>query len=137
MLERDRDTEKVRIHAPFVGGVNRGSINWVEAMPYWHMLRHHYHQLGGAALERVAAYVVTDSEWAAKAMSGEFRLKSHNDMFVLFKWFKSNGYEIVWNHLKRETVVLNTLADQLAALGREYMSFKDAPTLKGTFLEEV
>ena len=135
MLERDRETGLVKYHKPAIGGVNRGSINWLEAMPYWHMLREYNHNTETAP--PIDVFIFSDSKWVVEAMSGKFRLKSHRDMRAVFRMYQQDGYRLNWTHVPREVLALNSLADRIATTGREYMTMPDTPSVKGVFpLEE-
>lgn len=136
MLERSRESGAVKYYPLFVGGVNRGSINWMEAMPYWVMVRHHYHKGGGRQLTDIETHIISDSKWVVEAMQGRYLLKNHQDMRALFKFYRNKGYRFHWHHLKREELSLNSLADKLAAVGREYMSFSEAPRPETVFRAE-
>ena len=137
MIMRDRETEAIHYVTPFVGAVSRGSINWLEAMPYWHCLRHHYYEMDGSILAKegsgVEVHIVSDSEWVVKSMSGRFRTKVHGDMLVLFNYFKSKGYRLWWHHFHREVVKLNSIVDQLAVNAREYINAIEYPVVSDEF----
>lgn len=125
MLVRARKSGEVIYLTPFIGAVTRGSINWLEAMPYWHCLRHHFYEMEGKRqLQNYALHVhiVTDSLFTVNVMSGIANAETHDDMVTLFRFYEAKGYKLHWHHAKRETISLNSLMDELAATGREYMS---------------
>lgn len=136
MIMRDRKSGKIHYLTPFVGGVSRGPINWLEAMPYWHCIRHHYHDMGGKQMCEtggVVVHAVTDSMWVARSMSGRNKLKIHNDMLMLFNWYKKAGYQIWWHHFPREVVRLNSVADRLSANARAYIGAIEPPIVSDEF----
>lgn len=136
MIIRNRLSGEVHYLTPFTGAVSRGPINWLEAVPYWHCLRHHYYEMGGKELcarGGVEVHIVSDSEWVVKAMSGQYRAKTHGDMVVLFNYFQNKGYQIWWHHFHREVVKLNSIVDRLAVNAREYINEIEPPVISREF----
>lgn len=125
MIVRSRKTGEAVYLTPLLGSVSRGSINWLEAMPYWHCLRHHFYEMDGKRqlkLRQINVDVVSDSSFVVDVMSGKGNAEVHEDMVTLFNFFEAKGYRIKWHHARRESSVLNSLMDELAANAREYMS---------------
>lgn len=136
MIMRSRKNNDVHYMTPFVGAVSRGPINWLEAMPYWHCIRHHYFDMGGKELCEgggVDVHVVSDSEWVVKTMSGRYKANVHGDMLALFNYFRSKGYRISWHHFHRDVVTLNGIVDQLAVNAREYINEIEYPLVSVEF----
>ena len=136
LIMRMRFTGKIVYLSPIVGAVNRGPINWLEAMPYWHGLRHHFFDMKGkeqCASGGVNVHIVTDSEWTVKAMSGETIPDIHADMRCLFQFYEAKGYRLHWYHLPRESTKVNQLMDQLAACAREYIGSLELPRISEEF----
>ena len=120
----------IKYHEPVFGAVSCGPINWLETLPYWHFVRQHYYYMGGkeqCLTGKVIVHIVTDSQWAARAMSGHARAKYHRDMATMFAAFQDWGYQLHWHHVSRETILLQSLADRLSAQAREYLSAVEAP----------
>ena len=129
-VEQGEYQQELTYHRPVYGAVSAGPINWLETLPYWHFLRHHYYYLGGKSLcakNRVTTHIVTDSQWAAQTMSGRSKAKYHKDMQMMFAMYSEWGYNLVWHHVSRETVMLQSLADRLSAQAREYMQAVELP----------
>lgn len=139
LIVQGRHSGQPHYLTPFVGGVNRGPINWLEAMPYWLGIRHHYYDMEGRKLCQtgggVEVHIVTDSEWTVRTMSGEFKADTHADMVSLFTFFEAKGYRIHWHHMKRDTLKLNSMMDTLSVNAREYMSAIELPKVSDEFPE--
>lgn len=136
MIVRARRTGDVHYLTPFVGAVSRGPINWLEAMPYWHALRHHFYDMGGkelCAAGGVEVHIVSDSEWVVKSMSGRWNTKTHGDMLALFNYFRHQGYRIWWHHYHRDVVKMNSIVDRLAVNAREYINAIEYPVVSDEF----
>lgn len=136
MIIRKRDTGRIHYLKPFSGAVSRGPINWLEALPYWHCIRHHYYAMNGKKLAEeggVDVHVVSDSQWVVNTMSGRYVAKAHGDMVTLFHYFQTKGYRIWWHHRTRETVKLNSITDRLAVNAREYINLMECPTISIEF----
>jgi len=115
---------------PVFGAVSHGSINLMEVMPYWHFLHQHYYYMGGAETcleKKIQVHVITDSQWAATAMSGRGKITVNRDMMALFAIFRDWGYQIHWHHVSRETIELQSMADRLAAQVRDYVKAVEHP----------
>ncbi len=136
LMFRERRTGHVHYLTPFTGATSRGSIQWCEAMPYWCCLRYHYHEMNGkqhCQQGGVRVDIVSDSEWVCNTMSGQHKAKTHEDMVMLFQWYKEHGYDIHWHHMPRTEVYLNVLMDEMSAEAREYISAMEYPPVSDLF----
>jgi hypothetical protein len=125
IIEMNRELQKPTRGTLLVGAQTQASINYLEAITYWYGLRHLHYAWGWQ--EQVSpkkpkfVYIVTDSEWTAKTMSGENRAKQHLDLKMLYDLYRSWGYLLYWFHAPRERINLNSLADLMSSAAREYM----------------
>jgi hypothetical protein len=136
MIMKSRETKEVHYFTPLVGAVSRGSINWLEAVPYWHCLRHHYYHMDGKELcadGGVDVFIVSDSEWVVKTMSGRQSARTHDDMVMLFQYYRQHGYRMQWRHVKRDVIKMNKIVDMLAVNAREYISDMEYPSVSKEF----
>lgn len=136
MIIQNRKTKEINYLTPLVGAVSRGSINWLEAMPYWHCLRHHYYDMQGkemCANGGVDVLIVSDSKWTVDTMSGRNSAKVHEDMALLFQHYRQKGYRLHWRHVEREIIKLNSIVDVLAANAREYIDAMEYPIISEEF----
>jgi len=136
MITRSRETGDIHYLTPLVGAVSQGPINWLEALPYWHGIRHHFYAMNGRALCEaggVDVHIVSDSEWTVKAMSGKYQANTHADMVLLFNFFRAQGYRLRWHHMRREIVKLNSIADKLSVNAREYINALEYPVISEEF----
>jgi ribonuclease HI len=122
-----QDTGEILERPAIAGGLScGGSISFLEAIPFWLAIRQHYYTWGGldacAHGKIFSAHIVTDSEWAAKAMSGSMEPKKHKDMAMLFRYFQDLGYRITWHKVPREVFLTHKKADRLSAQAREYIA---------------
>lgn len=119
----DRHT---KLREMFCGGMNMGSVNLAEFMPYLHALSW-YHSTHGQ--ERLAlrgfldVHIVTDSRVIALGGLAACNLtkplpKTHRALWTAMRTFVGQGYRIQFHWAPRSTTLLNACCDLLASLGR-------------------
>lgn len=115
-----------RARRTFYGGVNVGSVNMAELMPYLHALTWFDAKFGSDRLRRAGGalyvHVLTDSDvtvGSARKALVEGRLpKSQPALWAAMQQFQRRGYLMHFHWIPRESVNLNWLADRLATLSR-------------------
>ena len=104
------------------GGMNRGApINFLECVQYWLAIRQHYQEVGKDFLKTAdacQAHIVTDSQWAAQAMSGHILSEAHSDIKSMYRYYTDRNYRLTWHKVPRATYTLQIRADGLAEQAR-------------------
>lgn len=110
----------------FYGGMNAGSINLAELLPYVHALSWYHARFGEDRLARshgiLRVHILTDSE-VTKNVGTRVMLhgtlpKGNRAMWATILEFGRMGYRMTFHWIGRETMALNWLCDALAGNAR-------------------
>jgi len=116
-----------RARKTFYGGMNFGSVNLAEMMPYFQSMVWYHHSHGKARLKQkcpLLVHVITDSQVTAlhgnRAASGHEDLAKvgHRALWAAMREFAALGYRFEWHWAGRCDSGLNYLADLIAGLSR-------------------
>jgi len=119
----DRFTKGRRL---FYGGMNVGSINLAELMPYMHALSWYHENFGRDRLKRadhgvLHVHIITDSQvicqHGSKINAGQ-NPSSNRSAWACMAQFIKEGYILHYHHIPRCTVALNVVADKVAGVSR-------------------
>lgn len=104
----------------FYGGMNVGSINLAELMPYLHAITWFDAKFGKDRFQRkptLSVHILTDSEVTVnngqKMMRGQIP-KAQSALWMAMQQFFRQGYMFHFHWIPRESCGLNWLADSLA-----------------------
>jgi len=109
------------------GGMNAGSVNFAESMPYAQALCWYDLHVGKALLKQqgvLRVHIVTDSQtianWGTRAADRNQPLSRTNGMiWAGMRYLASLGYAIKYHWARRMTSELNWAADIIAGLCRQ------------------
>ncbi len=126
-----------RLRQLFYGGMNAGSINLAEFLPYLQALLHYHATLGKSRLESrgiVKVHIITDSRVIAHcgniaADPTQPLPKMHRVMFSTIRQLVAEGYHIHYHWADRCSTTLNQIADLIATLGRRGAQAAQSPQL--------
>ena len=119
----------------FYGGMNLGSVNLAEMMPYFQALSWYHNAHGMARLKErcpLHVHVITDSQVTAlhgnRAASGHENLPKigHRALWAAMREFKALGYQLEYHWAERSDSGLNYLSDLIAGLSRREIKHIDA-----------
>lgn len=113
----------------FYGGMDNGSINFAESMPYMQALSWYDHHYGKAQLQKLKSLrvvILTDSQvvatWGASAMQDPIVAskvpRSQYGLWSMFRSYRDLGYQFDFRWAGRMTTQLNWAADLVAGLSR-------------------
>jgi len=110
----------------FYGGMDCGSVNFAESMPYIQAITWYDAHHGKALLKQLGmlrVHILTDSQviagWGTKAMQGHSELpRKHIGLFSAMREYRRLGYHCNFHWAPRMTTELNWAADLMAGLTR-------------------
>jgi hypothetical protein len=109
----------------WIGAVNRGTVNFAEAMAYLHPLNalacreDERRRKGNGRFKRWLVHILTDSSYCAGAgASRGGSTTKHLGIWTGVESYARQGFILHWHHRGREDVELNRLADRLSRLAR-------------------
>lgn len=114
----------------FYGGMNFGSVNLAEMMPYYQALCWYHHSHGMRMLKRkcpLRTHIITDSQVTAlhgNRAAGAYEplpKVGHRALWAAFREFGALGYQMEFHWVGRSEVDLNVLGDLIAGLSRREM----------------
>ena len=110
----------------FYGGMDCGSVNFAEAMPYVQSLTWYDHHYGKESLEQVGflnVHILTDSQviaqWGTRAQQSEGDLpRKMLAIWATMREYRRLGYHCTYHWAPRLTTTLNWAADIMAGICR-------------------
>lgn len=110
---------------PWVGTMNRGTVNFAEMMAYAQPLtyisyREQKRREAGGQRRAIQVHIVTDSQYCVQRGEVSADLMSKNALlWAMISAIKREGIVITWHHTKRDKVALNSFADGLSKVARK------------------
>jgi len=110
----------------FYGGMNVGSVNVAELIPYVQALLWFHTKFGEDRLKRSKGFLTTvvlsDSKYvcdtARKVVRGHRLPEAQMGLWAAIQAYSRCGYDFTWCWIPRETLALNWAADRMAGLSR-------------------
>lgn len=128
----ERDTMARRV---WHGAMNHGTVNFAELMAYlqplvWYVQREMKRRKEGKSVVMRQVHILTDSSYASNLQgSPPDRRAGHNVvLWQVFRQFTSQGVQIHWHWIPRESVELNRLTDAISKKARIHLESKDLVT---------
>ena len=128
----EKDSMERRV---FWGAANKGTVNFAEMMAYlqpllWYFAELDQREKKSKTRNRVRqVHIITDSEYVRTRGDQENRMFKRNRLlWQIFDLIQRFGYILHWHWAERDTVALNTFADQLSKAAR--ILVKESNTLK-------
>lgn len=129
----------------FCGGMNLGSVNLAETMPYVHALTWYDSQYGKERLKQTGllnVHVITDSmviaEQGTQVMQPDRPLpRTQRLPWADMRELHAMGYHLTYHWLGRSTTLLNWCADLIASLARKVAMTTEVLPLNAVQLERI
>lgn len=99
----------------FHAGYSNGTNNFAELMPYVHALwAYDAARPKEGKKQKIKVVIVSDSELTVRCAIGQYTRNANLPLWAAIDWFCSNGYEVSWHHVRRNSNFLMELADKRA-----------------------
>jgi ribonuclease HI len=110
-ISYDKLRDNIKIHT---GALSHGTNNMAELFPYIHALQCDILEVGPMDKGNRYVEIVSDSELIVKQGRKIYGRYSNRALWKAIDGFEELGYTIHWNHVSRNSNVLNELCDKLA-----------------------
>ena len=127
---------------PFFGGLNTGTSQLAELLPY--MLALTWYKSGPgkqrkeyrkSRQESVMVHVITDNQNLANWGNRQARRNAYPEFWAVYDYFESSGFSFHWHWMPRTKVGLNRLTDMVAAAMRKLLEGATLPD--GSLVRDV
>ena len=128
--------------APFFGGLNTGTSQLAEMLPYMFAMAWYRSGPGDVCREfraakgqKVRVHVITDNSHMANAGNGTDRRGKYKEFWAVYDSYSANGFDFTWHWVPRAKVGLNCIVDVMAGAVRQLMDC--AKLSDGSFIRDL
>jgi ribonuclease HI len=113
------------------GAANLGTVNVAEIMAYvqpllWLAATEDAYRKAGGPTRALRVFILTDSEYCRDRGNAKFRGPTHAILWSMIDAVKAHGIRLKWHWVKRESIALNCLVDQVSRLARQHFETYNA-----------
>jgi ribonuclease HI len=120
----DHRQQQVTLHA---GALTTGTNNFAELMPYVQALWFHHQDHGQAPVTPVSVVIVSDSEVTVRCGNKRYARRANACVWSAISWFETNGYQLHWHHVRRNSNGWSAFMDNIAGQARQLLVANASP----------